>query len=104
MMNKFKILVDVPNNKVAIIKMIRDFIDIGLKDAKDFVEAQYTYELALSCQNVALELLVDDEALGRAFRRQHISKYLRSWRYISIEGLENNVADLAYLRENPTWT
>ena len=102
MTNLTRVLIDVPNSKVSIIKMVRDFIDLGLKEAKDFVEAQYPYELELDCKNLALELLVDDEAIGRAYRRSYTSPYSRSWRYISM-GDVKNIANLAHLRDTG-WT
>ena len=103
MNERIRVIIDVPRNKVSLIKMVRDFVDVGLADAKAYVESQWASELAQSSVNIAVEMDVDDAAIGRAYRRTYTLPYARSWSYISMEGI-GNIANLTDLRENQPWT
>lgn len=70
-MNKFPVTVRVRNDKVALIKMVRDFsAGMGLREAKIFVEDRIMAPRTTHRphEEITLEFMCTDSMLGKAIR------------------------------------
>ena len=75
-MKEYIVTVRVVDSKVPLVKALREFSEIGLKEAKDKVEAKCGFSSeCYSEQKIDFELLVNEQQLGRAYARYYLGKH-----------------------------
>lgn len=100
-MTKYKLTVICPTNKVAQIKMLRDLVGIGLRDAKDYVEKHWEDKWTSNWPDCQIHLVVNESCLGYLFvkdwqrERQRIGP--RQWSVDKLEVLDpiNDLTELS---------
>lgn len=86
-MNKYEVTCLVNDNKVAIIKLIREFMDIGLLDAKRKVELTYGHDYTNN--DIKLVIVVNDAQLGRAYARTFIDPHYNKVKILLVRSCPN---------------
>ena len=74
-MKEYIVTVRAVDSKVQLIKVLREFSKIGLKEAKDKVEAKRGFSSeCYSERELDFEVLVNEQQLGRAYARYYLGR------------------------------
>ena len=65
----FKVIISAVRQKIALIKMVRSFTGMGLKEAKDFIEENVDFDNWLDTR-AEIHLILSDAQLGQFYHWQ----------------------------------
>lgn len=92
-MKQYRIEILGPRQKVALIKCLRTFGNIGLKQAKDLIEEHVSFEEWLD-ETVTVKMVVTAEQLGNRYAHQVETRYNDDYYIDSVEELKPTLCDI----------